>query len=158
MALTIDSAVVLRAMADHPDAFPALKADLDETARKLLVKQLKAKMTDASLLHRLFAVTSRDTMLTILDGFSANDLVGLVKKIDPHGPFAKAGCDLHAARVHVAGIGEGRLQPSTEPEKPVKAPRKAPKAAAAPETSKIGVILDSKVHSGKPRVSRAKKY
>ena len=156
MALTIDSATVLRAIAEHPDAFPAVKADLDEVARKLLIKQLKAKTTNAPLLQRILKATNADTVKTILDGFSANDLSGLVKKIDPHSAFVKATSDLQPVRLHILGIADGRLALAALPEKPVKT-AKAPKGAAKPDMPKIGVILESKVHSGKPKTTRAKK-
>ncbi len=146
MALIIDSHAVLRALADHPEAFPAVGPDLDELARKLLGKQLKSKTTDAILFKEIYSAVGASTISTILDGFQANDLTGLVKKIDPHSAHAKAATDLGAVRSHIAGLANGSIQASVKPEKGAK-PQKATKTAkdAAP---KIGGILESKVHSG----------
>ena len=153
MALTIDSHAVLRALADHPEAFPAIQTDLGDLAGKLLIKQIK-KTTDAALFAKLYGVTGATTMSTVLDGFSANDLSALVKKIDPHGSYAGPSSDLKAVRSHIAELATGRVQPAAKAEKPLKAP-KAPKVAkAAPP--KIGGILASKVHSGIKTPSKKK--
>jgi hypothetical protein len=153
MALTIDSAAVLRAVADHPDTFPAVKADLDEIARKLLIKQLKARGTNAGLLRRICTVTREDNLKTILDGFTAADLTGLLKRVDPHGPVATGAEDPGLARRHIIGIANGGIEPSTTP----RAPKKATKVPAKREKAQIGTVLESKVHGGQPKSDRGKK-
>jgi hypothetical protein len=152
MALSINSHAVLRSFAEHPELFPAIQPDLAEITRKLLLKQLKAKVTDAILLKKLFEVTGGDALPIIFDSMSESEIAGLIKKIDPHSPFAKVGDDPIAARAHIDTLASGRAEPST---KPVKAPAtKKPRATAKAPTSKIGEILGSKVHSGTARKAR----
>lgn len=155
MALSIDSAAVLRAIADHPDAFPAIRLDLDDHARKLLGKQLKAKSTDFGLLCRIYDVVGETNMASVLDSYAANELAALVKKIDPHSPHVTVAGDPKAVRAHIAAVATGRAVLSAKPEKAARA-RKSRPAAAAPAT-KIGGVLESKVHSGTTRAGRARK-
>ena len=154
MALSIDSHAVLRAIADNPDAFPAVQTDLDGLARKMLGKQLKAKSTDAVLFKKIYDLTGETNMSSILDNYAANDLVALLRKIDPHCPHAKTGGNPKDARSHIADLAAERVQPSAKPERVIKA--RTPKAPK-PERPKIGGVLESKVHSGKTRTSRTKK-
>ncbi len=155
MALSIDSHAVLRAIADHPDAFPAIQPDLDDLARKMLGKQLKAKSTDAALLAKIYRITGESNFSKFLDSYQANDLAALVKKIDPFSPHAKAGGELKEARAHIIDIAGERKLAADKPEKPVKA--KATKSAPKAEPPKTGGVLESKVHSGKKPSPRSRK-
>ncbi len=155
MPLTIDSHAVLRAVADHPEAFPAIQPDLDEIARKMVAKQIKAKSMDAELFRGLCCATGDANLSTILDGLAGNELTALVKKIDPYSAHARSGGDIQDVRRHVTELANGRVQPSRKAEKVVKAA--APKPPAKRPESKIGSVLGSKVHSGKAQGSRAKK-
>lgn len=155
MALSIDSGAVLRAITENPNAFPAVQADLDEFARKMLGKQIKAKTTDAALFKEIYRVTGATNMSTVLDGYAANELAALIKKIDPYSPYAKSGGDLQEARAHIAAVATGSKPFSAKPEKAQKVPTpKPPKREPLP---KIGGVLESKVHSGKSRPSRSKR-
>ena len=155
MALTIDSRAVFRAIAEHPEAFPAIQADMDEIARKLLGKQLKAKATDVALLRIVHKCVGDANMSTMLDGFAATELSGLAKKIDPHGPHVGATSDPRGVRSHIVDLATGRVMPSPKPEKTVKATTPKARKATPP---KIGGILESKVHGGvKAKASRSKK-
>jgi hypothetical protein len=154
MGLSINSHAVLRSFADHPEIYPAIQPDLAEIARKLLLKQLKAKSTDAAQLRRLCEVAGADTLAIIFDSMTENELIGLIKRVDPHSPYGKAGSDSRGARAHVGALAAGRAELSTKPAK-VTAPKKS-KAAAKEPVSKIGEILGSKVHSGAPRKPRKK--
>lgn len=159
MALTIDSAEVLRAFADHPDAFPAIRADIGEFARKLLLKQVKAKTTDLAGLRLMQRFAGETNLKTILDELSVTELAGLIKRIDPHSPLAKKADDAVAARRHVIALGAGAVEPAAMPEKVAK-PKPRPRKTTTPaaSTSKIGVLLESEVHSGRPRSTpRARK-
>ena len=153
MALGIDGSALLRAMANHPDAFPAIKAEIVEFARKALVKQIKDKATTLDVFRRITAASGGDTLTIVLDGFTGSEIAGLAKKIDPHGPYAKAIGDEAAARAHVLELAKGRAQPAEKAAKPEKV-SKPPRAPAKVPPSKIGTVLESKVHGGaKPRAS-----
>lgn len=154
MGLSINSHAVLRSFAEYPEIYPAIQPDLAELARKLLLKQLKAKSTDAVLLRKLFEVTGADTLATIFDSMTEKELTGLIKRIDPHSPYGKAGGESRAVRAHIDALAAGRVELSTKPVK-VTAPKKS-KALTKEPVSKIGEILGSKVHSGATRKSRKK--
>ena len=164
MALGLDGSALLRAIADHPDAFPAIKPDIVEFARKALVKQIKDKATTLDLFRRIAAASGEGTLTIVLDGFSGSEIAGLAKKVDPHGAHAKAKGDEAAARAHLLEIAKGRAQPAEKAAKPEKAPKlekapspKADKSPARTPASKIGTVLESKVHSGvKPKASPPK--
>ena len=158
MALGIDGLALLRAIADHPDSFPAIKPDLAEFARKALVKQIKDKATTLDLFRQITVAAGESTLTIVLDGFAGGEIAGLAKKIDPHGPHAKAGGDEAAARAHLVEIAKGRLQPAEKAAKPEKVSKAKPdKSAGKAPRSKIGTVLESKVHSGvRPRASSPK--
>ena len=67
MPLAIDTGTVLRAMADHADAFPAVKADVADFARKALAKQIKAKDLKLDLARALCAALGEPTFRMFLD-------------------------------------------------------------------------------------------
>ncbi len=163
MALGIDGSALLRAIADHPDAFPAIKADVAEFARKALIKQIKDKATTLDLYRRITAASGEHALTIVLDSFTGIEIAGLAKKIDPHGPHAKAKGDEATARAHVLDIAKGRAQPADKTVKPEKAPKAKPERTAAKAPSKIGTVLESKVHSGaaskasSPKPARSKK-
>lgn len=154
MSLSINSRVVLRTIAEHPEVYPELQPELPELARKLLLKQVKAKSTDVSLLKKLYQVAGADNLEAIFDGMTEKEMIGLVKRTDSHSPFAKAGEDARAIRRHVSDLATGRVQPSTKAAKVPAA--KKPKAPPKDSVSKIGEVLASKVHSGAPRKARKK--
>lgn len=155
MALTIDSKTVLRAITDHPDTFPAVQVDLDEIARKMLSKQLKAKSTNRDLFQKIYNLAGEKNIATILDACSSNELMALLKKIDPYSPLVKGVGDIAQVRTHFADVATGRVQTSVKAEKVVKTSTK--KISPRVEQPKIGTVLESKVHSGKPRAGRIKK-
>lgn len=160
MPAGLDSAAVLRALADHPDAFPALRGDVAEFARKAMVKQLKDKALTLDGLRRLARACGEEAVATVLDGWETPELIGLAKKADGHGPHAKA-TDAAATRRHLLDLAAGRSEASARPEKPAKPTKepKAPKPIKEPKepASKIGGVLQSKVHSGAGRATRARK-
>ena len=157
MPAGLDSGAVLRALADHPDAFPALRADVAEFARKAMVKQLKDKALTLDGLRRLARAGSEEAVATVFDDWSAAELAGLAKKVDVHG--AKAIGDEAAMRRHLVDLAGGRVEPSARAAKVEKAIKAPPSAASSSAASKpkIGGVLQSKVHSGAARPSRAKK-
>ncbi len=154
MPAGLDSGAVLRAFADHPDAFPALRGDVAEFARKSMVKQLKDKALTLDGLRLIHRAGGGEMLSAVLDSWEATELAGLAKKADGHGPYARAGDDAAAARRHLLDLAAGRIGPSGKAEK-VKA-EKETRAAKAPK-SKIGAVLQSKVHSGVARPSRTKR-
>ena len=155
MALKLDSNAVLRAIADNPDAFPALGKDVDAFAQKVLSKQIKDKSVDLALAKHIRHATGESAMATILDGLAPNEVIAILKKLDPHNPIA-ASNDPRAIRAIVDDLLAGHAAPMAKQEKPVKlaAPKKP--SVKAPPKPKIGDVMDSKVHAGTAKRSRAK--
>ena len=147
MALSIDSRAVLRAIADHLDAFPAIQGDLDEFARKALIKQIKHKETGLPLARTIRGATGDKTIATILDGLTPNEMGAILKKFDPDSPLLKA-ADVKSTRVAIDDLLSGRAEPSPKAAK-VTATRKTP--TPRKPKPKIGDLLESKVHAGTPR-------
>lgn len=157
MGLSIDSHAVLRAIADHPNAFSAVRGEIDEFARKILAKQIKHKTTDLGCARLIQSSTGAGAFATILDGFAPNETAALLKKLDPNNGLVKDG-DLLSMRAAIDALIDARAEPTQKAEKPPKTSGKkmTPKVPGKP---KIGDILESKVHAGdaSPKKTRAKK-
>ncbi len=155
MAAGLDAGAVLRALANHPDAFPAVRADASDFARKAMVKQLKDKAITAELLRRICEASCEEVLAAVLDDWAPTDVRALVKKADPLSAYARTGSDEAGARRHVIELATGRAEMAEATQKAEK-PAKVKKTPALPQ-SKIGSVLQSKVHSGAKRPTRAKK-
>ena len=157
MGLSIDSRVVLRAIADHPDAFPAVRGEIDEFARKILAKQIKHKTTDLKVARLIQRSTGAEALTTILDGFATNEIGALLKKLDPNNGLVRDGEPL-PMRAALEALFGGQAEPTEKAERPPKAPGKKVTSKAPPKP-KIGDLLESKVHAGdiSPKKARAKK-
>lgn len=157
MALAIDTKVVLRAMAEHPTAFPVSQADLVEMARKSLIKELKSKTLNLIGLKQICQFVLAENVRILIDGFTTAELAGLVKKIDPHSPFAKSAEDTSGARDHILAMASGAHGVTPEPVKETKSRPRAAKPTKTVAPAKTGDLLESQVHSGKAKTTRAKK-
>ena len=156
MGLSIDSLSILRAVADHPNAFPGVRGEIDEFARKILAKQIKHKTTDLGVARLIQNSTGAGAFATILDGFAANETSAFLKKLDSNNGLVRDG-DALSMRAAINALIEGRAETTQKAEKvPKTTGKKTPKAPVKP---KIGDILESKVHAGdpSPKKTRAKR-
>lgn len=151
MPLAIDTGTVLRAMADHADAFPAVKADMAEFARKALAKQVKAKDLKLDLARTLCAALGEPTFRMFLDDLKPSDLLSVAKRLDPHHAVLKEGTDQDVRNL-VVDLATGTVSPRPAAEKP---PRGGRTRTPQPTTNKVGKLLESKVHSGRARGAKA---
>lgn len=154
MGLNIDSQAVLRAIADHPDTFSAVRGDIDEFARKILAKQIKHKTTDLGGARLIQDSVGMEALATILDGFAANETSALLKKLDPHNGLVKDSNPL-PMRAAIDALIQGRAEPTQKQAKTPKTPAKRP-TPKAPAKPKIGDILESKVHAGDAPVKKSR--
>ncbi len=153
MPLAIDTGTVLRAMADHADAFPAVQGEIAEFARKALIKQVKAKDLGLGALRALCAAIHEANFRMFLDDLQPGDLNGVAKRLDPHNAVLKSGSD-QDIRNSLVALASGNAEPQPATEKPVKTMRSKP---ADPNASKMGEVLGSKVHSGRAKGAKSGK-
>lgn len=145
MALEIDGLAVLCAIAEAPEAFPAIRSDVTKAAHALVTKQLKAKTLDLVGLRAVREALGPQPLALIVDGLKDAEVKALVTRLDKHHPDLKDGpAVLH--RRHLMALAAD-LDPVPAPAakpKPAKAPAKGaakakpaakPAAKAAPETT-----------------------
>ncbi|RVU14121.1 hypothetical protein [Methylobacterium oryzihabitans] len=132
MALEIDGLAVLCAIAESPEAFPAIRSEVTKAARALVVTQLKAKTLTVEGLRKVEAALGPQPLALILDGMKDAEVKSLVTRLDKHHPELKAATPLeHRRRLRELS---GGTDPVGKP-KPVakaKAPAKAAPGKAAP--------------------------
>lgn len=138
MAIDVDGIAVLRAIAENPFAFPDVTAEMNQVARKLVVKQLKARSTTLELVRKIHSAIGGEAFVLILDDLG--DAAGaLVKKLD------KDNSDLAIAspewrRKRIAALASGAAVSVMKTAKPAPA-KKAEKSALSPEQKALKEAL-----------------
>lgn len=117
MAIDIDGIAVLRMIAENPLAFPDVTAELNDVARKLVVKQFKAKATTLELLRRIHSAIGSESFVLILDDLGDPGSATLVKKLDKENPELKSASTVWR-RKRLADLASGAAEPATKPPKP----------------------------------------
>lgn len=133
MALEIDGLAVLCAIAEAPEAFPAIRSDVTKAAHALVTKQLKAKTLDLAGLRAVREALGPQPLALIVDGLKDAEVKALVTRLDKHHPDLKDGPAV-AHRRHLMALAAA-LDPVAPPAakpKPAKAPKAKPAAKAAP--------------------------
>jgi hypothetical protein len=128
MPIDIDGPAVLRAISENPTAFPDLAADLNAVARKLVVKQLKAKGTTLELVRRIYSAIGSGAFPLILDDLGNSGGASFAKKLDKDNsnlPTAEPEC-----RKHIVLLASGAVPPAVKPLKPM--PKTKSPTAARP--------------------------
>lgn len=132
MALEIDGLAVLCAIAEAPEAFPAIRSDVTKAAHALVTKQLKAKFLDLPGLRAVREALGPQPLALIVDGLKDAEVKALATRLDKHHPELKDGpAVLH--RRHLMALA-GTLAPVAAPApkpKPVKATARKTAAKAA---------------------------
>ncbi|GJD64235.1 hypothetical protein [Methylobacterium frigidaeris] len=134
MALEIDGLAVLCAIAETPEAFPAIRSDVTKAAHALVTKQLKAKTLDLPGLRAVRSALGPQPLALIVDGLKDAEAKALVIRLDKHHPDLKDGPAV-AHRRHLMALAAD-LDPVAAPAakaKPAKAPAKPKPAAKAAE-------------------------
>ena len=129
MALEIDGLAVLCAIAEAPEAFPAIRSDVTKAAHALVTKQLKAKTLDLAGLRAVREALGPQPLALIVDGLKDAEVKALVTRLDKHHPDLKDGpAVLH--RRHLLALAAD-LDPVAAPAAKAK-PAKAPARGKAP--------------------------
>jgi len=81
-SIDVDGAAVLRAIVDHPNAFPDIKAEIVDTALKLVTAQLKAKSTSLATTQDIYRAIGAKDLERILDSVADAQIKTLAKKLD----------------------------------------------------------------------------
>lgn len=141
MALEIDGLAVLCAIAEAPEAFPAIRSDVTKAAHALVTKQLKAKTLDLAGLRAVRNALGPQPLALIVDGLKDAEIKALVTRLDKHHPDLRDGPSV-AHRRHLMALAAD-LDPvpaPAAPTAPAKPKSKAqartkPAARTAPETT-----------------------
>ena len=145
MALEIDGLAVLCAIAEAPEAFPAIRSDVTKAAHALVTKQLKAKSLDLPGLRAVREALGPQPLALIVDGLKDAEVKALATRLDKHHPELKDGpAVLH--RRHLMALA-GTLAPVAAPApkpKPVKATARKTAAKAADPKAADTKAADSK--------------
>ncbi|BCM85854.1 hypothetical protein [Methylobacterium indicum] len=138
MALEIDGLAVLCAIAEAPEAFPAIRSDVTKAAHALVTKQLKAKTLDLPGLRAVREALGPQPLALIVDGLKDAEVKALATRLDKHHPDLKdAPAVTH--RRHLMALA-GTLAP-------VSAPAAKPKAKA-PARPRAGAKSAAKSAAG----------
>ncbi len=139
MALEIDGLAVLCAIAEAPEAFPAIRSDVTKAAHALVTKQLKAKTLDLAGLRAVREALGPQPLALIVDGLKDAEVKALVTRLDKHHPDLKDGPAV-AHRRHLMALAadlDPVAAPAAKPKSakgPAKGPARAkPAAKAVPE-------------------------
>ncbi|AWN47312.1 hypothetical protein DK419_14130 [Methylobacterium terrae] len=126
MALEIDGLAVLCAIAEAPEAFPAIRSDVTKAAHALVTKQLKAKTLDLAGLRAVREALGPQPLALIVDGLKDAEVKALVTRLDKHHPDLKDGpAVIHRRHLMALAADLDAVGP----------PAAKPKAAKAPATS-----------------------
>ncbi|TGE02449.1 hypothetical protein [Methylobacterium nonmethylotrophicum] len=151
MALEIDGLAVLCAIAEAPEAFPAIRGDVTKAAHALVTKQLKAKSLDLAGLRAVRNALGPQPLALIVDGLKDAEVKALVTRLDKHHPDLKDGPAL-AHRRHLMALAadlEPAAAPAAKP-KPAKAPAKSSSAKSSAKSSSSARSSSAKVPAGEP--------
>jgi hypothetical protein len=130
MALDVDGFAVFRSIGSHTEAFAAIGAEVANSARALVVKQIAHKDTGLKTVRAVRAAVGPEAFGLIADGMSDAQIKSLAVKLDRHNPELRT-ANGAAQRLHVRALADGSAQPS-EKQKGASKPAKAQKLPATP--------------------------
>jgi hypothetical protein len=138
MALEIDGLAILCAIAEAPQAFPAIRQEVNKVAQALVTKQLKAAGLTVAALRAVREALGSQPLALVVDGLKDAEVKTLVTRLDKHHPDLKTGKPADQRR-HLLALASG-TDPVPKPAKAPAAPRaaraKAPAADKAPAAEK----------------------
>lgn len=159
MALDVDGFKVLRAIADAPEAFPDLRAEVAKIGRTLVVKQLKAKGLVLAGLRGVRRSLGGETFALVVDGLTEAEARSLITRLDKLHSETKAATPDWLRR-HLVALADGTepVAKSTEPKATkAKAPAKAPKVTRALGSAAFAATWDGKDHDLPPPVAKPRR-
>ena len=142
MSIEVDGFAVIRRIAERPDVFSDITAEMNKAARAFVGGQLKAKTTTLTKLRAVHAVIGDEAFALILDGLGDATVNALVKKLDKdHPEIATAPAKWRLQ--HIRDLARSAAEPAA----------KAPKAKAVKEALKEKAAKPAR--TPKPKVERA---
>lgn len=135
MALDLDGFAALRSIAAHPRAFQDIPLEASKAARSLVLKQLKAKGSDAKTLHNVRKALGTEQFSLLLDGIAEKDVKSLLSKFDKHHPELKES-NARWRLQHLRSLADGTLDPVAKPQ-PAPKRRKATRKPKASEIERL---------------------
>ena len=133
MALDIDGFAVLKGIVAYPSAFPDIAAEVSETARTLVIKQVKNKAADLKKIRDVLGAIGASNFKLIIDGVPDAQIKTLVTKLDKNHPEIKTETALWR-RQHLIALVDGSKEPT--PKENVKKPAAAKSAPKKPSVKK----------------------
>ena len=121
MALDLDGFAALRSIGSNPRAFSNIALEAGKTARLLVLKQLKAKESNARVLRDVRKALGSEQFGLLLDGLGEREVKTLVGKCDKYHPELKDS-DARWRLQHLRGLAEGVFEPA---DNPTAAPKRA---------------------------------
>lgn len=154
MAIDVDGFAVLGAIAQSPQRFALIEADIDKAARSLLVKLLKAKGLALQPLRDVHDAVGAATFSLVLDGMSDAEMRSLVAKVDKHCPELKAmsAATLRRRTIELA-TGADAAQKSVR----AAAPKRSPPPKGSPRVASVTSPAFSAIWDGKDHDAPAPK-
>lgn len=129
MALEIDGLAILCAIAETPQAFPAIRQDVNKAAQALVTKQIKARGLTVAGLRQVQAALGPQPFALIVDGMKDAEVKTLAVRLDRHDPDLKAAKPTdHRRRLLALAAG---TDPVAKPAAPARSAGKASAKAAA---------------------------
>ncbi|MBI5114452.1 MAG: hypothetical protein HZA68_21020 [Rhodovulum sp.] len=152
MSLDVDGAAVLKAIVESPTVFKGLDRDLSDFAHRMVVKQLKAKGANVSVLRAVRGAIGDDAFRHVVDGLTDGGK-SILAKVDKHNP------ELDTAkpdwmRAHLVTLANGTSEPTAKPSAKTKAVDKkqaAPKPRKQPPKRAISAKAFEAAWDGKNR-------
>jgi hypothetical protein len=139
MAMEVDGAAILSAIAHQPAAFAMSTTQVNTLAMQTLLSRLKDKAADLSTMRQIAKTIGTHDFAIALDTLPQKDIASIFKRLDPKHPDLKT-ADETALRAHVAKLAAGALEPTAA----IPAQPKTPKAPAKPKSPKMGQVMKSK--------------
>jgi hypothetical protein len=139
MAMEVNGAAILSAMAKQPAAFAMTTTQINTLAMQTLLGRLKDKSADLTTMRSMAHAIGNHDFALALDTLAQKDISTIFKRLDPKHPDLKT-ADEPTIRGHIAQMAAGSLEPAAA----AASPPKAPKAPSKPKSPKMGEVMKSK--------------
>ena len=136
MSIALDGFEVFRQVGKHAEIFAAIRADVDQQARALVAKCLKARSVGLGAFRDIRKALGREQFGLVLEGLKETELKSLLTRLDKHHPDTKGGA-IGRRRQHLNALADGSSTPYAPPTNAKKASGKKTKAEPARLRSEV---------------------
>src|SRR5215469_3518438 len=120
MSIALDGFEVFRQVGKHAEIFAAIRADVDQQARSLVAKCLKARSFGVGAFRDIRKALGQEQFGLALEGLKETELKSLLTRLDKHHPGMKGGA-IGWRRQHLNALADGSSKPHAPPTKAKKA-------------------------------------